>query len=399
MPLYNGERFLPDALESVLSQTFTDFELLIVDDGSSDGSASIVRSFSARDSRIQGFFLRKNVGIAAAMNIGLREARAPLIARADCDDFCASSRFAQQVAYMDTHPDIHVLGCGTVNIDEVGNVIEGVGDYRIIFARGHRQIASYIGEGNYPLLHATLVYRTAVVLALGGYREVFPIAEDDDLYERLFVRYGCIFANLSSVLYFYRRYSGSNIGRHNSKRRYFIESLIRHSSDCFRRGLSDPLAVVKKLPFPPLSSCKYEFIIMELVFYLSMYRKLLSCFPSQEKNLRRLRMIRGKLSLLPKSSDTRELLDMRFFLLLLPPIPSSKDERRVFLERFDAVLLNRDSYFDSTDYSNICLVVARGCLGVGEYVYFFRYLWKAFYIDFTFTLRFIFVRALAHLVR
>ncbi len=409
MPLYNGERFLSEALESILSQTFTDFELLIVDDGSSDSSASIVRSFAARDSRVRGFFLRKNVGIAPAMNIGLREARAPLIARADCDDFCAVNRFAQQVAYMDRHPDICILGCRAVIIDEDDNMIEGVGDYKLTFAMGHRQISNNISRGDYPLLHPALMYRRAGMLALGGYREVFPVGEDLDLYERMFVRLGCVFANLSKALYFYRRYPSSlssASGKYNVKKRHWINAQLRHSSDCFRHGFSDPLAAFKSLPFPPLSGSTDELIIMELVFYFRIYRNLLyrsfsqtKSLRSPTKNLRRLKMIRNKLSRLPKDSKIVELLGRRFFLLLLPVMPSAKDEREDFLKSFDDALFNRDGVLDSIDYSNSCIVVARGCLVFGEWKYFIRYMFIAFRIDFTFTLRFIFSRALAHLVR
>ena len=401
MPLYNGERFMSSAIVSVLEQRFTDFEFIIVDDGSNDGSAEIVRSFCARDSRIRVFFLGKNVGIATAMNRGLREARAPLIARVDCDDICAPSRFAEQVSYMDKHPDIYVLGCRSVNIDELGNRIKDkMSD--IAFARGQQKILDLMGRDIYPFLHPALIYRTAAVLALGGYRELFPIGEDLDLYERMLVRYGCVFANLSNVLYFYRRYPSSLSsvsGQYNAKKHHWIQALIRYSSDCVRQGLSDPLAFVKVLSFPPLFLSKDEFNIIELLFYLSMYRKLLYKFPSQERNLRRLRMVEKKLSRLPKNSKVRECLTRRFFLLLLPVIPRDKDERRDFLERFDEALFTNDGYFDSANYCNSCIVVARGFLLCGEWKYFIHYMFRAFRIDFAFMLYFFYIRALAHLRR
>ena len=407
MPLYNGERFLSAAIESALSQTFSDFELLVVDDGSSDGSAEIVRSFGARDSRIRGIFLRKNVGIATAMNMGLRAARAPLLARLDCDDYCAPDRFAEQVSYMDKHADIYMLGSRAINIDEDDNMLANVGKYKFIFAIGRRRISSHIGRGEYPLLHPALMYRTATVLALGGYREVFPIAEDDDLYERMFVRYGCVFANLSRSLYFYRRSPGSlsfTGGKYSSKKRRYLSALISYSSECFVQDLPDPLAVVKYLPFSPLRRSKDEFIIMEIVFYLYMYRMLLYKlvpYPSNlrvpAKNLRRFSMLMSRLSLLPNGSKTREFLYRRIFLLLLSVVPKDKDERVDFLANFDDALFNRDVFFASADYCNRCIVVARGCFSFGEWNNFMRYMFMAFRIDFVYTLRFIFVRLLAHL--
>ena len=410
MTSYNSERFLSAAIVSILEQTFTDFEFIVVDDGSTDKSASIIRSFSARDSRVRGIFLDKNVGIPRAANIGLREVRAPLVARMDSDDICDCCRLAKQVSYMDKHSDIYMLGCRAVNIDEIGNKIEeqgfnkieGVGGYKIPFAMGCKAIAKDISRGEYPLLHATLVYRTSRVLALGGYREIFSIGEDLDLYERMLVSYGSVFSNLSNVLYFYRRYLGSatSIGaKYNSKKQYWIKALICYSSDCVRQGLSDPLAVVKVLSFPPLIFPKDDFNIIELLFYLHVYRKLLLDFPSPCRNFRRLQMIRAKISHLPKSSKTRQCLGRRFFLLLLPIIPRAKDDREDFLQSFDDALFNRDGFLYNMEYSNLCLVVARGCLGFGEWKYFMRYMFISFRIDFIFTLYFFYVRALAHLRR
>ena len=391
MPLYNGERFLPEALESILSQTFTDFELLVVDDGSSDGSASIVRLFSARDSRIRGFFLDKNVGISAAMNRGLREARAPLIARMDCDDYCDPCRFAKQVSYMDKHAGIYMLGCRSVNTDERGNRIKGK-EYNVAFAKGSRQIFVHIRRGRYPLLHATLMYRTAAVLSLGGYREILTIGEDDDLYERMLTHYGCVFANLSNILYFYRRISSSNTRQYNSKKHRWVIALIRYSAEFIRQGLSDPLDFVKDLSFPPLATPKDEFNIIKFLFYLHLYRNSLSEFSDQTKSVYKLKMTRAKLSHLPKSSKIREFLDRKFFLLLLLIVPKNKCERRIFFKDLDKELFNRDVFIDSTEYSNICIVVARGCLRYGEYIHFSRYLLRAFYIDFIFALNFFWTR-------
>ena len=354
MTSYNGERFLSDALESVLSQTFTDFEFIIVDDGSSDGSADIVRSFCARDKRVRGIFLEENVGIPRAANRGLRAVRAPLIARVDSDDICAPSRFAEQVSYMDEHSNIYMLGCRAVNIDEDDNKIEGVCDYKIAFVRGCRRISSHMRRGSHPLLHATLIYRTVAVREINGYNEVFPFGEDDDLYLRIFDRYGCVLDNLPQRLYFYRRHGSSISHKKSSGKHLLVQLLIRYSSECRVRGLFDPLAA-------PLSG-----------------RQKLS------------------LSSLAISASERKKLEYRFFLRSIKHLPISEDRRQVFFIRFASALLYEPRHRQGC---LPCIIVARECLRYGEYKYFMRYLLRAFYIDFIFTLYFFYARALAHLGR
>ena len=347
MTTYNGERFLSEAIVSVLEQTFSDFEFIIVDDGSNDSSASIIRSFSVRDSRVRGIFLDKNVGIPRAANIGLREVRAALVARVDSDDICAPCRFAKQVSYMDEHEHIYMLGCRGFNIDEHGSIIKDR-KYNIDFARGRKRIGYLMGKGIYPLLHPTLVYRTAAVRALGGYNEIFPFSEDDDLCLRLFDCYGCVLENLPQRLYFYRRHVSSITQSKKSSEHILVQLLIRYSSECRVRGLSDPLADAKELSLSSLSI----------------------------------------------SSKERKRLEDRFFLCSINHLPSREEGRQVFFTRLNRVL-SYDPFHPEGCLP--CLVVARGCLRYGEYIHFFRYLLKAFYIDFTSALHFFYVRALEHL--
>ena len=342
MTTYNGERFLSEAIVSVLDQTFSDFEFIIVDDGSNDSSSSIIRSFSERDSRVRGIFLDKNVGIPRAANSGLREVRAALVGRVDSDDICAPSRFAEQVSYMDEHEDIYMLGCRSFNVDEHGSIIKDR-KYNIDFARGRKMIGYLIGKGIYPLLHPTLMYRTATVLTLGGYREIFSIGEDIDLYKRMLNCYGNVFANLSSRLCFYRRYSSSFTQRNDLLKHSLIQTLIHYSSECRVRGLSDPLARAKELSLSSLSISLKE----------------------------------------------RKKLEHRFFLRSIKDLPSSEECRQVFFARFDASLSHEPRHLEGC---LPCLVVARGCLRYGEYIYFFRYLLRAFYIDFIFVLYFFWSR-------
>ena len=363
MTTYNGERFLNAAIVSILEQTFTDFEFIIVDDGSMDGSASIIRSFSRRDSRVRGIFLRKNVGIPRAANRGLREVRAALVGRMDSDDLCAADRFARQVSYMDEHADIYMLGCRSVNIDEHGDRIKD-GEYNIDFARGRKMIGYLMGKGIYPLLHATLVYRTASVLALGGYREIFSIGEDIDLCKRMLSCYGSVFANLGNKLYFYRRHSSSSTQVNDLLEHSLVQTLIQYSFECRVRGLPDPLA-------DPLAAP----LVAPLADHLADAREL-------------------SFSSLAISASERKKLEHRCFIISVRELSANKEQRRRFLARFDRSLSHEPQHPQGC---LPCIVVARECLRYGEYIYFMRYLLRAFRIDFILTSHFFYTRTLSRL--
>ena len=119
MSVYNGEQFLDLAIESVLAQTFSDFEFLILDDGSTDRSRAIVERHAAVDSRIR-LISRENRGLIASLNQLLEEAKAPLIARMDADDICLPHRFERQHAFLQAHADYGVVGSAAEDIDEHG---------------------------------------------------------------------------------------------------------------------------------------------------------------------------------------------------------------------------------------------------------------------------------------
>src|SRR5579864_5984497 len=109
MGVYNAQRYVSEAIESVLNQTFGDFEFIVVDDGSTDRTPAILQEYQARDPRLKVLRIA-HAGIVAAANAGLAIARAELIARADADDVCLPERFARQVSYMGDHPECVCLG-------------------------------------------------------------------------------------------------------------------------------------------------------------------------------------------------------------------------------------------------------------------------------------------------
>ena len=123
MPVYNTRRYLRQSVESILGQTFGDFELIIVDDGSTDGSTGILKEYQQRDSRIR-LVCRANTGYSRALNEALRLARSDLLARMDSDDVALPGRFERQVAYLREHPECVALGCRVREIDPHGIPLE-----------------------------------------------------------------------------------------------------------------------------------------------------------------------------------------------------------------------------------------------------------------------------------
>lgn len=161
MPAYNASRYIGEAIESVLKQTFCQFELLIIDDGSTDNTADIVRSFS--DSRIV-FIQQKNAGIANALNNGLLRARAEYIARFDADDICYENRLEVQYKFIQKNSEYIVVGSEADYVDVQGNFVfsyqpRGYTDEQI------RKLPYSVC----PFIHSSVLFRKSIVLDAGGY--------------------------------------------------------------------------------------------------------------------------------------------------------------------------------------------------------------------------------------
>uniref|UniRef100_UPI0030CB1C0C glycosyltransferase n=1 Tax=Novosphingobium sp. ZN18A2 TaxID=3079861 RepID=UPI0030CB1C0C len=244
MSVYNGERFLAEAIESVLAQTFGDFEFLILDDGSRDGTRDIVAAYAARDPRIRPI-VRENRGLIASLNQLLAEARAPLVARMDADDVCLRRRFERQVQFLGEHPDYGVLGSWTLEIDGDGNEWSDGGTPPSALPVTHEAfLASIDGQG--PLLcHSAVMYRRDAVLAVGGYHAAFRHCEDLDLWLRLssLTR----IANLPEYLLRYRRYDEQVSNRHATEQQIGA-AVARMAWRERQAGRPDPTAHIDRLP-------------------------------------------------------------------------------------------------------------------------------------------------------
>lgn len=211
MSVYNGERFLGEAIESILAQSFADFEFLIVDDGSNDGSAEIMSDYAARDSRIRPIF-RENRGLVASLNQMLSLARAPLVARMDADDVSEPGRFAAQTAFLDANPDYGVAGSWCTEFDEYGEAIASTGSDQPVM---HQDMLEAIELGEQLICHSTAMFRRDIVRSVGGYHGAFRHCEDYDLWLRLasVTRLG----NVPERLIKYRRHSGQVTVQHTTQ--------------------------------------------------------------------------------------------------------------------------------------------------------------------------------------
>jgi glycosyltransferase involved in cell wall biosynthesis len=183
MPVYNAGKYVAEAIRSVLDQTFAQFELLIVDDGSTDNTRAVITGF--RDDRIR-LFSQENKGIAAALNLGLKEARGTYIARFDADDICMLHRLDRQVRFLEGHPTHIVVGSDAEYVAENG---EHLFDFRCA-GHSYKEILDRLYEVC-PFIHSSVMYRKEAVLKAGGYPLEAHNFEDYLLWVKLVVMGKC----------------------------------------------------------------------------------------------------------------------------------------------------------------------------------------------------------------
>jgi glycosyltransferase involved in cell wall biosynthesis len=195
MSVYNAGDFLQEAVDSVLAQRFADFELIMIDDGSTDGSLSTLRRIS--DARVK-IIQQENRGLIASLNRGIALSTGQYIARMDADDRCMPDRFGLQANHLDQHPDIALLGSGIATMDENGSPLAPC----VRFPQTHAEIWAGMGRRPWVFCHPAVMFRRAAAVEMGMYRSDFAHAEDAEFFARLMTRYQA--ANLPDVLLSYR---------------------------------------------------------------------------------------------------------------------------------------------------------------------------------------------------
>ncbi len=234
MPVYNGERYLVDAVASILSQTTNDLELVCINDGSDDRSPQILEWFATQDSRIRVVH-QPNCGIVDALNAGCAAARAPLICRMDCDDVALPDRLERQANFMRHNPDCTVVGGAILEIDADSDPLT-----ISRLPQTHAEIIDNLLHRRAGHFHPTTMIRAADIEAVAGYRREFQWVEDHDLWLRLAQR-GRL-ANLPEPVLCYRQHATSVCWQRSTEQRELMNRLL---SEAYRaRGRSVPASLL-----------------------------------------------------------------------------------------------------------------------------------------------------------
>ncbi|MDY0960146.1 glycosyltransferase [Sphingomonas sp. CFBP8993] len=240
LSVYNNAAYLALALDSMLAQSFTDFELLAVNDGSSDASPAILDRYAASDPRVRVIH-QSNQGLIPSLNRIIAEARAPYIARMDGDDIAHPDRFAQQIAFLEAHPDHGVLGTRVFGITETGDLRR---DWTIDHPITPDAVIAALEDG--PLLcHPSVMMRRDLVRAVGGYRAAYRHCEDYDLWLRLAER--THMANLPDRLLYYR-YSPTQVSNRHVMAQHYGAAVARLARAERLAGRPDPTDAWQVLP-------------------------------------------------------------------------------------------------------------------------------------------------------
>lgn len=198
LPIHNASRYLRECLDSLLRQTWSDFEVLAIDDGSTDDSAEIVKSFS--DPRIRLLQNPSNLRLIKTLNRGIQEARRPFLMRMDADDICFPQRIERQLSWMRERPEIDVLGSWAIRIDERGR-------HGGVISKPQGDDLAYWSWVPTPLIHPTVMIRRERVGGDLYYDDQMLHCEDYELWLRLLSQ-GRVLENYPAPLLYYRIHPG-----------------------------------------------------------------------------------------------------------------------------------------------------------------------------------------------
>lgn len=222
LPCYNAEKYLAATMRSIAQQTYRDYEFVIVNDGSTDRSEQILQSFAEEDARVR-IISRPNTGYVKALKEGIEKSTGPLIARMDADDIAKPDRFEKQVAFMDAHPEVVLLGGSYNLIDSESRRLRTMQQ-----PTDHATLVQQCLAGTTPICHPLSMFRRETYFRVGGYDEGCCPAEDLDLWLRM-SEVGEI-ACLPDVLLDYRLHAGSVSETKQAKQMGAIRSIVERAA-------------------------------------------------------------------------------------------------------------------------------------------------------------------------
>ena len=224
MAVHNTEKYLSDAIESILNQTYSDFELIIVDDGSTDHSLEIIRQYEKSDPRIKVIVNEVNLGISKSRNKGLAAARGEYIANMDSDDICFKDRLEKQINYFKEYPDTLVLGGQIIKIDTEGHQIPCKWKFPPIHHRW--DTLTKISA----IVHGCMMAKTACIKAAGGYPEEYQNSVDRGLFQNMALSPKFCMRNVDDLLYKYRIHQ-------KGTSQFYKDTQMKNSRDIRRTAL------------------------------------------------------------------------------------------------------------------------------------------------------------------
>lgn len=233
MSCFNASQFAEGAIKSILSQSFHDFELILIDDGSTDSTKKILHTFAAADDRVIIIEKDRNTGLADSLNKGLKLARGEFIARMDADDIALPNRLREQMRFMEKHPQYALIGSGCIVIDEKGKRFS-----RYRFPSSRRLLLGRIEHMLSAFPHSSYLFKKQGAVKIGNYNMHFRVSQDADFFLRI-AEHNKIFCMDAPLVLIRKRYSDMHRAERELDAYLFgVAAIICH----FRRewGLTDP---------------------------------------------------------------------------------------------------------------------------------------------------------------
>ena len=228
MAVHNAQPFLQQALDSIFAQNLTDFELIVIDDASTDSSLQVLTN--CREPRLILLRNDQNQGLTQSLNKGLAAARGQYIARHDADDFSEPKRFHQQAAFLEKEPRVGLIGTNHYFVDRQNRVLDTVE-----YPCSNEDLKSLLMKQN-CFCHGAVMYRKSCIEAVGGYRTEFRVTQDYDLWLRIAEHFDL--ANLPSFLYNFRLHTDT-ISHNKTDLQVSYEYLARKLAEKRRAGIPE----------------------------------------------------------------------------------------------------------------------------------------------------------------